>query len=389
MSAILRARASVPPVVRRLAVLSFWNDTASELAYPLIPLFLTRTLGAPVAVVGLIEGIAESLATGLRGPAGAWSDRHGRRPLIVAGYGIAAIAKPLIAIATAWPLVLVLRMADRTGKGIRTAPRDALISDATTPETRGAAFGYHRSLDTLGAVLGPLVAVGMLALGVPIRWVLAVAIVPGLVTLYALRALKEPPRTTVAAPVKLAWRERLSVFDRRLVLITLGVALFSLGNSSDAFLILRASDLGLSTALCVLAYAAYNVVSAAIAWPAGVLSDRIGRRALLSGGMLAFAAVYLGFAAMGSSWQVWPLFLAYGVAVALTDGIAKALVADAAPRAHVGAVLGVFTAVAGLCALIASLGAGILWDVAGPGTVFALGAAGALSGALVIAGAAR
>ena len=389
MSAILRARASVPPVVRRLAVLSFWNDTASELAYPLIPLFLTRTLGAPVAVVGLIEGIAESLATGLRGPAGAWSDRHGRRPLIVAGYGIAAIAKPLIAIATAWPLVLVLRMADRTGKGIRTAPRDALISDATTPETRGAAFGYHRSLDTLGAVLGPLVAVGMLALGVPIRWVLAVAIVPGLVTLYALRALKEPPRTTVEAPVKLPWRERLSVFDRRLVLITLGVALFSLGNSSDAFLILRASDLGLSTALCVLAYAAYNVVSAAIAWPAGVLSDRIGRRALLSGGMLAFAAVYLGFAAMGSSWQVWPLFLAYGVAVALTDGIAKALVADAAPRAHVGAVLGVFTAVAGLCALIASLGAGILWDVAGPGTVFVLGAAGALSGALVIAGAAR
>lgn len=385
----MRARESVPPVVRRLSVLSFWNDTASELAYPLIPLFLTRTLGAPVAVVGLIEGVAEALANVLRGPAGAWSDRHGRRPLIVAGYGIAAVAKPLIAIATVWPLVLALRMADRTGKGIRTAPRDALISDATTPETRGAAFGYHRSLDTLGAVLGPLIALGLLALGVPIRWVLAVAIVPGLITLYALRALEEPTRTTVATPERVPWRERFEAFDRRLVWITIGVALFSLGNSSDAFLILRASDLGLSTVLCVLAYAAYNVVSASVAWPAGALSDRIGRRALLVGGMVVFAVVYLGFAGLEQRWQVWPLFLVYGIAVALTDGIAKALVADAAPRAHVGAVLGVFTAVAGLCALIASLGAGILWDVAGPGTVFSLGAATALAGAAVIAGAAR
>ena len=385
----MRARESVPPVVRRLSVLSFWNDTASELAYPLIPLFLTRTLGAPVAVVGLIEGVSEALATALRGPAGAWSDRHGRRPLIVAGYGIAAVAKPLIAIATVWPLVLVLRMADRTGKGIRTAPRDALISDATTPETRGAAFGYHRSLDTLGAVLGPLIALGLLALGVPIRWVLAVAVVPGLITLYALRALEEPARMTVAAPERIPWRERFEAFDRRLVWITIGVALFSLGNSSDAFLILRASDLGLSTVLCVLAYAAYNVVSASVAWPAGVLSDRIGRRALLAGGMVVFAVVYLGFAGIGQSWQVWPLFLVYGIAVALTDGSAKALVADAAPRAHVGAVLGVFTAVAGLCSLIASLGAGILWDVAGPGAVFSLGAATALAGAAVIAGAAR
>ena len=382
--AVRAARDRVPAEVRQLSWLSFWNDAASELAYPLIPIFLTATLGAPVAVVGLVEGLGEAVATTLRAPAGAWSDRVGRKRFVVFGYSLGALTKPLLAVAPAWGFVLALRIADRVGKGVRSAPRDAMISDFTDPADRGTAFGYHRSMDTLGAVVGPLVALGLLASGVPIRWVLAIAAIPALVTLLLLRRLREPARGARSTPVAAeSWRARLRLIDRRMWWILAGWIAFSLGNSSDAFLILRSKELGLSTALVVLAYAGYNLVYAFAAWPAGAVSDRLGRRPVLVLGLVVFALVYAGFGLATGAWQVWPLLAFYGLYIAFTDGIVRALISDVAPPERVGAALGVMTAAGGLCTLIASVAAGFLWDRVGSGSVFALGAGCAALGALV------
>ena len=380
------ARDRIPLAVRRLAWLSFWNDAASELAYPLIPIFLTATLGAPVSVVGIIEGFGEAVATGLRGPSGAWSDRVGRRRFVVFGYGLAAFSKPLLALAPSWGVVVALRFADRVGKGVRSAPRDAMISDATSSASRGTAFGYHRSMDTLGAVVGPLVALCLLSAGVPIRWVLAATAIPTLMTLPLLARL---PNTARRARPPHAKTERLLArlrqVDRRLWWILAAWALFSLGNSSDAFLILRSQQLGLSTALIVLAYATYNLVYACAAWPAGAASDRLGRRPVLILGLVVFALVYAGFAAASGAWQVWPLFALYGLYIAFTDGVVRALISDIAPPERVGAALGIVAAMGGICALVASLAAGFLWDTVGSGVVFAVGSTTAALAAVVLA----
>jgi MFS family permease len=374
---IRAARRRLPENVRALGWVSFANDLASELAYPVLPLFLTVTLGAPVAVLGLIEGIAEGIAVGLGGISGWLSDRAGerRRPWIVGGYGLSALARPVLAAAPAWGWVLIGRVADRLGKAGRTAPRDALIRDSTPPELVGASFGYHRALDTAGAVAGPLVAVGLLAAGVSLRTALWVAVVPGVATLLLLRRVREaPPRkrqkTNATTPV----RELLP----RSFWFVLGVwIIFSLGNSSDVFLLLRAKDLGLSATLVVLAYALYNVVYSGLSWPLGALSDRIARTTVLAGGLAIFALVYLGFALARSSWVVWPLFAIYGAYVAATEGVARAWVADHVPGRAAGTAYGLFAAARGASLLVASVVAGVLWSRVGPWSPFVLGAASA------------
>ena len=362
--------------------MSLANDLASELAYPVVPLFLTVTLGASVSLLGVVEGIAEGLAMGLRGIAGWLSDRaaHRRLPWIFGGYAASALARPLLAAANGFGLVLGARVVDRLGKASRTAPRDALIRDSTPPELRGAAFGYHRALDTSGAVAGPLVAVGLLAAGLSLRGVLWVAVAPGFATLLLLRRAREVPaaEADAAAPTHASLPPRLYAM---LAVWTL----FSLGNSSDAFLLLRSHELGLDETLTVLAYALYNAVYAGLAWPLGALSDRVRRPVVLGAGLLVFGLVYLGFAAASAGWQVWPLFAVYGMYVAATDGVARAWIADQVPAAAAGTAFGLFAAVTGGALLVASMVAGQLWSHVGPSAPFLMGAASAGAALVLLA----
>jgi len=383
---VLSARRRLPENVRALGWVSFANDLASELLYPIVPLFLTVTLGAPVAVLGLIEGIAEGVAVGLRGVSGWLSDRIGsrRRPWITAGYAASALGRPVLAAAPAWGWVLAARLVDRLGKAARTAPRDALIRDSTPDGRVGASFGYHRSLDTAGAVLGPLAAVGLLAAGLSLRQTLWIAVAPGVAALVLLRSVREArPRDPGAEASE---RVPLSALPRTFW-IGLGIwVVFSLGNSSDVFLVLRAHDLGLQATLVVLAYAAYNLVYAALSWPLGALSDRLPRPAVLGVGLAVFALVYLGFALAPGAWAVWPLFAAYGVYVAATEGVARAWVADHAPAGASGTAYGLFAAATGGSLLAASIAAGVLWSEVAPAAPFVLGACSAtLAGALLLA----
>ncbi|MBA2360057.1 MAG: MFS transporter [Actinobacteria bacterium] len=379
-----RARRALPPNVRALGWVSFANDFASELIYPVLPLFLTITLGAPVAILGLIEGIAEGVAVGLRGVAGWLSDRAGerRRPWIIAGYALSALARPVIAAAPAWGYVLGGRLGDRLGKAARTAPRDALIRDSTPPALVGASFGYHRAMDTAGAVVGPLIAVLLLASGWSLRSVLWVAVVPGLLTLVFLARVREAPKreeTTLELDSHDVRR-----LPRPFWLVLAVWTLFSLGNSSDVFLILRAHDLGLSATLVILAYALYNLVYSALSWPLGALSDRVARTSVLTAGLAVFALVYLGFAVAPGSWAVWPLFAVYGVYIAATDGVAKAWVADFVPPGAAGTAYGLFAAASGGALLLASVVAGLLWSRVSPEAPFVLGAATAACALVLI-----
>lgn len=366
-----RARRTLPQNVRALGWVSLANDAASELAYPVVPLFLTVTLGAPVVVVGLIEGIAEGIAVGLRGISGWLSDRFGERrlPWIVGGYASSAGARALLAGAPAWGWVLGARAIDRLGKGARTAPRDALIRDSTPPALLGASFGYHRAMDTAGAVMGPLAAVGLLAVGLSFRDVLWVAVAPGFVALLLLRAVREAPRKTEAQP-----KIDPGPLPTAFWLVLAVWVVFSLGNSSDVFLLLRSKELGLGTTLVVLAYALYNLVYAGLSWPLGALSDRRRREGVLAVGLVVFGLVYLGFAVAPGGWAVWPLFALYGAYVAATDGVAKAWVADQVPGRAAGTAYGIFAGATGGALLFASILAGLLWSHVSPAAPFVLGA---------------
>jgi MFS family permease len=382
LARIAAAQRRLPANVRAVSWVSFANDLASELVYPVMPLFLTVTLGAPATVLGVVEGIAEGVSVGFRGVSGWLSDRAGgaRKRWIVAGYGISALSRVALAAAWAWGAVLAARVGDRIGKAARTAPRDALIRDSTPSEMRGAAFGYHRAFDTAGAVLGPLLAVGLLAAGASLRTVLIVAVAPGFVTLVLLRAVHEA-RVAEVLPGKASPERLPRPFWAALAVWTV----FSLGNSSDAFLILRSHELGLSTTLVVLAYAGYNVVYSGLSWPLGSLSDRVSRPRLLAGGLVAFGLVYLGFAVAESSWEVWPLFAVYGVYIAATDGVARAWIGDFAPSHAGGTAYGIFSAATGAGLLAASVTAGVLWSHVDPSAPFYLGAASAAAALVALA----
>lgn len=370
---IRAAQAALPETVKQLSWVSFWNDMASELLYPVLPLLLTSVLGAPVAAVGVIEGAAEGVSIGLRAISGWLSDKEGgkRRPWISAGYALSVIARPLIAIAPVWGVVLGARLIDRTGKAVRTAPRDALLRESTPPEKLGSAFGWHRAMDTAGAVGGPLVAAILLWQDVPLRWVAAAAILPGFVALLITFRIKDIPRT--AAQKAEVAQGRVRDLPRQFWFVVGAWGFFSLALSSDAFIVLRAVNVGLSPAWTVLVYAGINVVNVLLAWPLGALSDRIGRRALLLPGVAVYAIVYLGLAVVGGPAALIPVLLLYGVYGAATDGVARALVGDAAPKNQSGMAYGAFAAVSGVAVMIASVSAGFLWDEISPATPFWVG----------------
>lgn len=384
----IRDRTGVSPVVWALGVVSLLADLGSELAYPVVPIFLTATLGASPAVLGLIEGLAEGTAAALRPLAGAISDqRPHRRPLVSLGYGLSAFGRLLLPLAPGWGLVLTARLVDRTGKGLRTAPRDAMIADATPADARGRAYGLHRTMDTVGAVGGPLIALAALAVlhDRHLREVLLLAVVPAVASVAVTFRIREPARRVTPGRRD---RERAPAGGRllpgRYWLFVLGWSLFTLGNSSDAFLILRARDVLGSTAAAVAVYALFNLVAALVSFPAGVLSDTVGRRPLLLAGLAVFAAVYAAVGARPSAPLLVAAFAAYGVYLALTDGVGRALVSTLAPADRRGLALGLFSGIASACTVTASIAGGLLWEGPGPEWTFGVGAVMALVAGAVL-----
>jgi MFS family permease len=363
-----------PRNVLAAGLVSFFTDISSEMIVPVLPIFLTTVLGAPVTAVGLIEGVAESTASIVRVFAGSISDRTGRRkPLMLFGYGLANLTKPLLAISTAWPQVLAIRFGDRFGKGIRGAPRDALIADSVDASVRGRAFGFHRGMDTAGAAIGPLLASATLAFaGDDPRVVFWLASVPGIASvLIGWWLLKDRPVVPKEPSARqLGFRN----LGRAFALFTAISTIFSLGNSSDAFLILRAQNVGMAVAVIPLAYFGFNALYALLATPAGILSDRVGRWPLLVTGYAAFAVVYAGFALADDAFVVGGLFLIYSLYYALTEGVGRALITDLVPASLRATAMGTYATATGAALLPASLVAGALWDSAGPGAPFAYGA---------------
>ena len=390
-----------------LGLVSLFTDISSEMLVYVIPLFLANVLLAPVAVIGLIEGVAESTASILKLISGAVSDRIGRRRLLVGvGYGTSVAAKALYLVATVWPVVLVGRVGDRLGKGIRTSPRDALIADSTAPEYRGVAYGFHRAMDTTGAFAGVLVAAAVIwaiegdatrLTGDAFRVLVLLALVPGLLAIATIvvgvrdvRLEPAPAAAIPAAPASSVFRRTVGGisewrrFPAPFWLFIAANALFTLGNSSDAFLALRSQNLGLTLLALLLTIVAFNATNAIVAWPAGALSDRIGRRGLVASAWLIYAACYAGFAMATSAVWVLPLWVAYGTYYALSEGVGKALVADLAPTELRATGFGIFNAVQGAMILPASVIAGVLWSAIAPPAPFWFGAACSASAVILL-----
>ncbi len=390
----MRSRlAALPRTVWILGLISLVNDAASDLIYPLLPLYLTSVLMAGPRALGLIEGIAEASASLLKLVSGVLSDRSGHtRPWIIAGYGLAGLARPLIALASSWPAVLVLRFADRLGKGLRSSPRDALLAAAVAPGQRGLAFGLHRAMDNAGAVLGPLLAAGLLALHLSLRQIIAWSLLPGLLCTALALVLREPrPEPTAASPPQPApepspihWRlSALPVPLRRYLLV---VGLFTLGNASNVFLLLRARQLGVGEAQIPLLWATLSAVAMVGSAPLAGWSDRFGRRRLLVAGYASYGLLYLliGQLRSGSLW-LYPLFAGYGLFLSATEGVEKALVADLALPGERGTAFGWFNLVTGLALLPASLLFGGLMQRFGAQVAFSVSAGWALLAAALLA----
>ena len=358
-----------------LAAVSLLTDVSSEMIYPLLPIFLTTVLGANASFIGAIEGAAETTAALLKLASGWWSDRvRKRKPLVVIGYGIASLMRPLVAIAQSATQVLGIRVADRVGKGIRNAPRDALLAESVHPSIRGRAFGVQRTGDHIGGVLGPLIAFVLLSQHLAaMRTVFWLAAIPGVLSvMVVILFVREIPRDGSAPSTGAPdLRQPLGANFWRVLTV---IFVFTLGNSTDAFLLLRAAQLGVPVALAPILWAALHVVKSASSVPGGALSDRIGRRPTLIAGWLLYAAVYVGFAVAHVAWQAWALFGVYGIFFGLTEGSERALVADLVGPVRRGTAFGWYNLAIGLGALPASLLFGYVWDHAGAGTAFIMGA---------------
>jgi MFS family permease len=377
-----------PPLgrnVKALAAVSFLTDVSSEMIYPLLPVFLTSVLGANASFIGAIEGAAETTAALLKLASGWWSDRvRKRKPLVVLGYGIATVMRPLVAIAQSATQVLVIRVSDRVGKGIRNAPRDALIAESVDASIRGRAFGFHRAADNAGGVLGPLIGFAVLTLGfASLRAVFWLAAIPGLLSLLvAIVFVREVPRAR--APTSAGAPDLTVPLGGRFWGVLGAILLFTLGNSTDAFLLLRANQLGVPVALAPILWAALHAVKSASGVPGGALSDRVGRRPTLIAGWLLYAVVYFGFARASAPWHAWALFGVYGVFFGLTEGSERALIADLIVPERRGTAFGWYNLAIGLGALPASLLFGYVWDRAGAAAAFAMGAGIALAAAIAM-----
>jgi len=368
----------IPQSVITLGWVSFLTDVASDMIYPLLPSFLARRLRGGTAALGLIEGVAEATAAGTKLLSGWWSDRARRRkPLIVLGYSIAAAARPLVGLASAWTQVLAIRFADRVGKGIRTAPRDALLADLAPAGGRGRAFGLQRAMDNAGAVVGPLIAALLLKYVVAEeRVVFLLAFVPGLAALVLLiwRVPDRPAAPSPGAPAEAPPFAARRPLARRLRWLIAVFALFTLANSSDAFLLLRARDAGVPLWQIPLLWSFFNLIKALVGFPAGALTDRLGRVPVLAAGWLIFVAAYAGFALLAAPTTIWALFGLYALSPALTEPAERSLLTDLAAPGQRGKAFGVFHAVLGLAALPASALFGLCWKLLGAPAAFGVSA---------------
>jgi MFS family permease len=388
----------LPRNVFVISLVSLLNDASSEIIYPLLPLFLFSTLGATPAAIGLIEGAAESVSSLLKLFAGYFSDRRGRRKTwVVAGYALASMARPLLAFASSWPQVLSIRLTDRVGKGIRTAPRDAMIADAAPFAQRGLAFGFHRAMDHLGAVIGPLLGLIILLwiakdinapLASDFTKVFLVASIPALCSvLVAVFFVRETPRAerTGAAEDALPHSLSLGGFDANFKRFLMILALFTLANSSDIFLLLRTREAGAGALTIMLTWAALHTVKVLSSLVGGNLSDRLGRKTLIASGWLLYAAVYAGFAFVTSVGMAWALLLIYGIYFGLAEGAEKALVADLVRPEQRGTAYGLYNLAFGIAVFPASLLMGALWNWRGARAAFITSAViGALAALLLI-----
>ena len=370
------------PTVRALGVVSLLNDFSSEVAVRTLPLFLANVLGVRIAIIGLIEGIAESTATLLKLASGHLADRTGRKKaLALWGYGFSNLTKPLLFFATTWGLVLAVRFLDRVGKGIRSAPRDALIADITPPELRGRAFGFNKAMDKTGGFLGVIVGAAVLyftqqdTLALTresYQWLVLLAVLPGLAAIGVMGwCVEERPSSPMKSSQALIW----SQMDGRFWAFIAVLTLFMLGNSSDAFLMLRAQTLGFSTIEIFLVVAVFSLVVALTSTKGGTLSDTFGRRGLIIAGWLIYAVIYLGFAFASERWHIWILYAGYGLYYGAFLGAFSAVVADLVSERLRGTAYGIFNAALGVAALPASVIAGLLWDWYGPSAPFLFGAA--------------
>jgi MFS family permease len=383
-------RAKLKPQVILLGLASLLNDAASELIYPLLPIFLTVTLGASPAILGLIEGSADGLASILKYFAGAWSDRAGKRKaLVVSGYGLAALSRIFIATATVWPMVLGARLLDRTGKGFRSAPRDAMISDVTPRDQRGRAFGFHRALDHTGAVIGPLAAILLLqGFGFSVRQAMVFAVIPGAIGVAMLavllrdsspeRARKNEERPPDSGDSTFILHR--SSFTKALVAITL----FSLSNSSDAFLLLQANAAGVPASMLPLLWALHHVIKSLFSTSAGSLSDRVDRRNLLMAGWASYAVIYAAFPYAHSLTAFATLFILYAIPFTLTEGAERAWIADLVPAVARGRSFGLYYLATGLGVLAGTGLFGVLYEWVSPRSAFHTGAALALLAVVVV-----
>ena len=365
-----------------LGLVSLFTDISSEMVYPLLSLYLTTTLGATPAIVGIIEGIAESLASLLKTYSGYISDKtQKRKPLALLGYGSATIGKLFLYFSTSWGWVLTGRVVDRFGKGVRTAPRDALIAEASQANQLGHSFGLHRALDTLGAVIGIAIAYFLFTRTEgQYTTIFLISLIPGVIGFGLLFLVREKKAVMTGAkphPLK-DWK----TLDPKLKAFFLLVFLFTLGNSSNQFLLLRAKNLGFEAADVILAYLVFNVVYATCAYPAGRLSDVIGRRTLLVFGYLFYGLVYLGFSFASDASHVWTLFAFYGLYSGLTEGVEKALVSELCPRESRATMLGTHASLVGIGLLPASIIGGLLWDLVGPTAPFYFGGGVGVAAAL-------
>ncbi|WP_407312745.1 MFS transporter [Desulfosporosinus sp. SB140] len=354
-------------------IVSLLTDISSEMVYPLLPIFLSTALGASPAIIGIIEGIAESLASLLKVFSGYLADKtQKKKELTISGYSGSLLGKLVLVLAGSWGGVMLSRIIDRLGKGIRTAPRDALIADSMQKGSRGYAFGLHRAMDTMGAVIGVIIAFVLVSGNITdFKRIFWFSTIPALLGIIALLFVKRPSKIkSVKKEFSFAW----SKLDTKLKKFLILAFIFTLGNSSNQFLLLRASKLGVSTPNVLLLYMAFNISYALVSIPAGKLSDLIGRKRVLVTGYLIYAIVYFGFAQVTQTSTLWLLFIVYGLYTAFTDGVEKALLSDIAPSDLRGTVIGMHAALVGVALLPASFIAGILWDNFGAQTPFYFGA---------------
>ena len=388
----------LPRNVWAVGLTSLLMDISSEMVINILPLFLANVLGVQTGIIGLIEGIAEATASILKLFSGWLSDKlGGRKWLAVTGYGLSAVIKPLFYFANSWGVVAGVRWADRIGKGIRTAPRDALVADSATKEMRGLAFGFHRAMDTAGAMIGLIIAAAVVWVAQAnsldlsrstFQTIVLFSLVPAFLAVLSLAVgAKDVPVTSQRAAPKFSLRSMGKPFSIFLVI----VSIFTLGNSSDAFLVLRAQNLGISVIGILMMLVIFNLIYALISTPAGSRSDRVGRRRLIISGWLVYAAIYLGFALAQAGWQVWLLYVIYGLYYGMAYGTANAMVADLVPENLRGTAYGTYHAVIGILAFPASLIAGVLWQGVGnwggfgPSAPFWFGGSLALIAALLMA----